>query len=631
MCGIVGFVAPPGARAGRPVLERMVATLRHRGPDAVGYHVEGRIGVGVSRLSVIDLETGDQPLSNEDGSIRVVLNGEIYNFPDLQADLAARGHRLASRSDTEVIAHAWEDYGERCVDLLNGMFAFALWDRRRELLFLARDRMGEKPLYYTRAGGWLVFGSELRAVLAHPAVSRELDLASVSRYLAYDFVPDPHSMIRNVVKLPPGHALTAANGTLTVKPYWDIPGRPEEAVDEATWCEQIRHRLDEAVRLRLRSDVPLGCFLSGGIDSTAIAATASRQRAGLRSFSVGYDDAEYDERPFARLAAERLGTRHEELVVSADDAGALLPGLGGLLDEPIADMSFIPLYLLSAAARGSVTVALTGDGGDELFAGYPTMAAEWWHDAFARLPARLRQGLRAVAEAAPATPEPLREFLRALEYPRAARNQALLGGLAPERHLHLLSEAARAEIAGFDAYAHLDGVLAGCTFEDPVARMIYRYCKLYLAGQNLANTDRASMAVGLELRAPFLDHTFVEFTARIPGRSKLRGLRRFKALLKHALADRLPPEILARGKQGFGIPLGRWFRGPLADRLQDVLSPDRIRSGGVFDPGRIRQLVAQHVSGGRDHRKTLWAVLVFELWRAHHLGNGPLLGPGRSG
>lgn len=625
MCGIVGFVAPPGERADRRLLERMVATLRHRGPDALGYYVNGRVGLGVARLRVIDLETGDQPIANEDGSIHVILNGEIYNFPALRRELTTAGHRFATRSDTEAVVHAWEEYGEHCPEHLNGMFAFALWDQRREALFLARDRMGEKPLYYTVAQGWFLFGSELRALLSHPATGRELDLHGVTRYLAYDFVPDPHSIIRGIRKLPPGHSLTASDGKVRVESYWEIPFRPDATVDEGAWCREIAWRFDEAVRLRLTSDVPLGCFISGGIDSTTVAATAARQRAGIQTFSVGYAEATYDERRFARIVAERCRTQHEELVVSAADAHTLLPQLGGLLDEPLADMSFVPLYLLSRAARRRVTVALTGDGGDELFAGYPTMAAAWWHDAFGHLPRRVRQALRALTEQLPGTPEPLREFFGALEYQPDARNQALLGGLPPDRHPFLLSKATRAALDGFDPYADLHAALAGCTTNDPVARMIHRYCKLYLAGQNLANTDRASMGAALELRAPFLDHTFVEFMGRIPSNLKLRGFGGLKRLLKRAFSDRLPPEIMARRKQGFGVPLGEWFRGSLAEPLRQVLAPERIRAAGIFDAAAVQQLLAEHLRRARDHRKVLWALLVFELWRSHHLGDGPLI------
>ena len=326
MCGIAGFLAPPGQRADRRLIEAMVATLRHRGPDSVGYHVEGRVALGVARLRVLDLATGDQPLANEDGSVQVVLNGEVYNHAALRETLRGAGHRFATRSDTEVIAHAWEEYGPHCVTRLEGMFGVAVWDRRREQVWLARDRMGEKPLYYAEAGGGVVvFGSELRAVLAHPAVSRSLDLHGLSRYLAYDFVPDPHSLMRGVRKLGPGEELTLRDGKTVLSRYWDIPFRPQPAVDERIWEREIRARLDESVRLRLAADVPVGCFLSGGIDSSAVTATAARQRSGIRTFSVGYAEGPHDERRFARLVADRYATQHEELVVSADDALTLVP------------------------------------------------------------------------------------------------------------------------------------------------------------------------------------------------------------------------------------------------------------------------------------------------------------------
>ncbi len=625
MCGIAGFLARDGERADRGLIERMVGAMRHRGPDSVGYHVDGRLALGVARLRVIDLDTGDQPIRNEDGSVHVILNGEIYNFRTLRDELGRLGHRFATGSDTEVIAHAWEQYGESCVARLNGMFAMAVWDGRRERLLLARDRMGEKPLYYAEAACGIVFGSELRAVLTHPGVCRELDPHGLARYLAYDFVPDPHSMIRGVCKLGPGEALTVCEGKVEVARYWDVPFEPEPGVDEHVWCQEIRTRLDEAVRLRMTSDVPLGCLLSGGIDSTAVTATAARQRSGIRTFSVGYAGGPHDERSFARVVAERYATRHEELVVSASDALALLPAVGALMDEPLADMSFVPLHLLARFARRSVTVALTGDGGDELFAGYPTMAADWWHRAFARLPSPAGRALKGIVRHLPGRFDDFREFVHAIDHPPDARSQALLGGLAPPRASVLLSPAARATLQDFDAYRDIDAVLQGCSSEDVGDRLIYRYCKLYLAGQNLANADRASMAASLELRAPLLDHTFVEFVGRIPTHLKFQGFRGLKRLFKRALSDRLPPQILARAKQGFGVPLDEWLRGPLAATARGLLADDRLRGGGVFDPAVVGRLLAEHVGGRRDHSRVLWALLVFESWRGPYLGDGALV------
>jgi asparagine synthase (glutamine-hydrolysing) len=622
MCGIAGFVAPPGERADPAVLARMVAALHHRGPDATGYHIDGRVALGVARLRVIDLETGDQPMACEDGAITVVLNGEIYDFAARRADLEARGHRFRSRSDTEVVAHAWEEEGPASIERLNGMFALGLWDARREQLFLVRDRMGEKPLCYAMAGNTLVFASELRALLAHPAVSARLDAEGLARYLAFDYVPDPHTILVGVQKLPPGHILCADGGGVRLRRYWDIPFRPEATVDEPALLEEIAERFDRSVALRLVSDVPVGCFVSGGIDSTVVAGTAARQQSGLRTFSVGYDGSHHDERPWARIVARHFGTRHEELVVSADDAADVLARLGSLLDEPLADMSFVPLHLLSCAARRTVTVALTGDGGDELFAGYPTMAAEWWQRAARSLPGSLLGLLRRGARALPHAAAPLREFIAATAYHPDACNQPLIGGIPPARAAALLSRDLRARLGLFDWYGDVAAVLASCSAEDATARLIYRYCKLYLAGQNLVNSDRASMATGLELRAPFLDHTFVEFMGRIPSALKLGGFGSLKRLLKRALADRLPPEIRRRGKQGFGVPLGDWFRGPLAGFVREILAPERLRRGGLFDAAAVGRLVEAHLRGERDHRKSLWSLLAFELWRLEYLGDG---------
>jgi asparagine synthase (glutamine-hydrolysing) len=617
MCGIAGFLAPADERADAAVLERMVATLRHRGPDAVGYEIDGPLALGIARLRIRDLETGDQPMANEDGAVTVVLNGEIYDLERQRAALIARGHRFRSRSDTEIIAHAWEDCEERCLADLNGMFALAVWDRRQRKLFLARDRMGEKPLYYVATNGWLVFASELRALLAHPIVPRQLDLEGFARYLAYDYVPDPHAILAGVSKLPPAHSLLATGGTVSVRQYWEIPFAPEPGVDPREWHIEIANHFDRAVERRLAGDVPVGCFVSGGIDSSAVAATASRYRPNLPTFSVGYAGSRHDERAYARVTADYCATRHEELVVSPQDAGEVLSNLGRLLDEPLADMSFVPLYLLSRAARGTVTVALTGDGGDELFGGYPTMAAEWWQRAVGSLPDVARSIMcRLGAHLAPGVR--LGRFLEAATLPPEVGNQTLVGGLSPRCRALVLSREMRARLGGFDPYGDIGHVLAHCPTSDATARMLYRYCKFYLAGQNLVNTDRASMASGLELRAPFLDHTFVELMGRIPPTLKMTGFRGLKRLLKGALNDRLPPPIRRRAKQGFGVPFGEWLRGPLAGFLHDTLAAERLRAGGLFDPVEVGRIVREHVSGIRDHRSALWSILVFELWRREY-------------
>ena len=612
MCGIAGFLAPPGERADAAVLTRMIGTLRHRGPDAVGFFTAGRVGLAVARLRILDLASGDQPFATDDGAVQVALNGEVYNFAALRARLRTTGHRFKTTSDTEVVAHLWQDQGEAAVEELDGMFGLAVWDARRETLSLARDRMGEKPLYWARADGWLVFASELRAVLAHPAVDRTPSAEGVLRYLTYDYVPDPHTIVRGVHKLSPAHVLTvAADGKQRSERYWSIPFAPEPAVAEEDWHAAIRGALDEAVRSRLVADVPLGCFLSGGIDSTAIVATAVRFKPGVPTFSVGYAERGHDERGHARVAARRLGTVHEELIVAPADAQDVMERIGLLLDEPIADMSFVPLYLLSRAARSRVTVALTGDGGDELFGGYPAMGAAWWQDAFARLPAAGRRALARV----PFAPEPFRTFVASLTERASVRNQLLVGGLAPLAARRLLSPELRAAVAGVDPYRDLDVLMDECPSADPFARLVHRFCRSYLAGQNLANADRASMANALELRAPFLDPRLIALVGRIPAALRLPGIRGFKRLLKQALADRLPPETLRRGKQGFTAPLAEWFRGPLRGTLCDILDPARVAQGGLLDPGAVAGLLSAHLDGREDHGRVLWSLAVLEAWR----------------
>ena len=613
MCGIAGFLAPPGVRADPALLTRMVGTLRHRGPDAVGVFTDGRVGLAVARLRILDLVNGDQPLGTESGAVHVALNGEVYNFAALRERLRAAGHTFRTASDTEVVAHVWEEQGEAAVEELDGMFGLAVWDARRETLSLARDRMGEKPLYWARADGWLVFASELRAVLAHPAVDAEPSADGVLRYLTYDYVPDPHTIVGGVEKLPPAHVLTVAgDGKLRVERYWSIPFAPEPDVREEDWHAAIRAAVDDAVRSRLVADVPVGCFLSGGIDSTAIAATAVRFAPGLRTFSVGYAERAHDERRHARAAAQRLGTRHDELVVTPADARDVMERIGLLLDEPIADMSFVPLYLLARAARPHVTVALTGDGGDELFGGYPAMGAAWWQDLFARLPAAARGALARV----PRAPEPFKTFVASLAERPDVRNQRLVGGLAPGAARALLSSSLRARVAGVDPYTDLDALLEECESADPIARLVHRYCRSYLAGQNLANADRASMANALELRAPFLDPKLLALVGRIPPSLRLPGLRGLKRLLKDALVDRLPAETLRRGKQGFTAPLAEWFRGPLRATLCDILDPARVAKGGLLDAAVVDGLLRAHLAGRADHGSVLWSLATLQAWRA---------------
>src|SRR5229473_3710584 len=531
MCGIAGFLTDRGMPDARGTLQRMTRSLRHRGPDDEGAYLDDFSALGVCRLSIVDFETGHQPIANEDGTIWVVHNGEIYNFQPLRDQLERRGHRFRTQSDTEVIVHAYEEYGEDCASALDGMFAFAIWDVEQRTLLLARDRMGEKPLYYHAGPDVFAFGSELRALLEHPAVPRELSLESLARYLSFEYVPAPHSILDGIEKLPPGHLLTVSPGSKPrVVPYWDLSFPSDGSRDADEWADALRQQLEQSVRQQLVSDVPLGVFLSGGIDSSAIAAIAARVSGRpIKTFSLGFAEASYDERRFARMVAQHCGTDHTEVEFSAKDAAQLLDGAGDLLDEPLVDSSFLPLYRLSQAARRAVTVVLSGDGADELFCGYPTFLADRGARWVQRLPRRVqRAAARAVNRLRPSPTYGsveflLKQFFRGLPFSPEVRTQLLLGGLTDSEQSSLLSEGARAACMECKPYEDLTMAVGRPTGLAAVDRLIYQHCKFYLAGQNLVAVDRASMACGLEVRAPFLDRPVVELVSRIPWQLKLAG------------------------------------------------------------------------------------------------------------
>jgi asparagine synthase (glutamine-hydrolysing) len=607
----------------------MTATLRHRGPDDEGYYVDGPVALGHRRLTIIDLTTGHQPIANETGTVHAILNGEIYNYRSLTSTLLERGHRFTTSSDTEALVHAWEEFGEDCLARLDGMFAFVLWDAERQTLFAARDRMGEKPFYYTERPGWLVFGSEVRALLEHPAVRRELDPAGFSRYLTSGYLPDPHTILEGIRKLPPGHSLTVTSGKTRVSRYWDLPFDPaasRERVSPAVWAERLWDSLRTSVRHRLVSDVPVGIFLSGGIDSSAVTAAAVAVAPGQRfeTFSVGFEEPSYSEEPYARAVAERLGTTHHQFTFTAGDAVPLLERLGAFLDEPLADPAFLPTLHLARRTRESVTVVLSGDGGDELLCGYPT--------ALAAAPVRWLQrmppwALRAIARRVEARPTStrygspgflLKQFFRGAVHPPDVATQVMMGGLTPAEQQDLVSPTIREAISGFDPYGDIAETMERAPLDDPLARLVYHHCKLYLAGQTLVKMDRGTMAFGVESRAPFLDPALVELTCAMPASMKLRRFTT-KYVLKRALAGRLPESILERRKQGFGVPLAQWFRGPLRPLLEQTLEGGRLRRIGLFSPDAVARLVSEHLSERNDHRKTLWSLLAFELWRDTYL------------
>jgi asparagine synthase (glutamine-hydrolysing) len=619
MCGICGVVGR--GPVDREALGRMMDTLRHRGPDDDGSYVAERedgtaVALGFRRLSIIDLESGNQPIANEDGSVRIVLNGEIYNFRELRAELDARGHRFATHGDAEVVVHLYEDQGARCVENLNGMFAFALWDERERRLLLARDRFGKKPLYYADVGGLLLFGSELKALLEHPACPHELDLGSLSRYLALEYVPTPHSIFAGVRKLPGGHVLHWHEGRIAVERYWDLEfGDGRAAMSDDEYADELRRHLREAVRRRLVSDVPLGAFLSGGIDSSSVVAMMARELSAgsVKTFSIGFAERSFDESEHARRVARHFGTDHHEDVFTASALLDVLPDVADVLDEPFADPSVLPTYLLSRFTRGSVTVALAGDGGDELLAGYPTFPA----DRFARLyrvPRLLHE--RAVVPLADRLPVStanfsldfkVKRFLRGAAEPADRRHAMWLGAFTPAEQAALLGH------VGVDPFAETQRAFAAAPTKDPLERLIYAYATTYLQDDILVKVDRASMACSLEVRAPFLDVELVEFLGRVPPRLKLRRLDT-KHLLKRAMAGVLPPGIAGRAKKGFGIPVAEWLKKDLREPLLDELSPARLREQGLFAPAEVGRLLSEHLAGRRDHRKQLWTLFVFQLW-----------------
>jgi asparagine synthase (glutamine-hydrolysing) len=628
MCGISGFVSLDHRPADAAVVRRMTATLAHRGPDDEGYHVEGPVALGHRRLNIIDLATGRQPIANETGTVHAMLNGEIYNYRALADELRGRGHRFTTSSDTEVIVHAWEEYGEDCVGRFNGMFALVLWDAERRTLFAARDRMGEKPFYYAERPGVFVFGSELRALLAHPDVSRDLDLRGFSRYLTHGYLPDPHTILEGVSKLPPGHTLTVAGGKVRVDRYWDIPfdaSRPRRSRSAEAWAQDLWTSLCASVRHRLVSDVPVGIFLSGGIDSSAVTAAAVAVEPGrtFQTFSVGFEEPSYSEERFARAVAERLGTEHHQFTFTPADAAALVEGLGTLLDEPLADPAFLPTLHLARHTRQSVTVALGGDGGDELLCGYPTALALGPLRAIGRLPGFARTAAARGAAALPASTRYgspgflIKQFFRGATQPTDVAIQIMMGGITADEQRALVTPVV-AQAAGADPYGDVADLMDAAPADDPISRLVYHHSKLYLAGQTLVKMDRATMAHGVEARAPFLDPDLVALTCAMPSSLKLRGVTT-KYVLKRALRGRLPDAIIDRRKQGFGVPLAQWFRGPLRDVLEDTLHPDRLRRVGLLDPDGVGRLVAEHASGRRDHRKILWTLLAFERWRDAYL------------
>ncbi len=622
MCGIAGIVsyAPP---PNRDDLVRMTRAIAHRGPDDEGFHLDGPCALGFRRLAIIDLATGHQPMTADRAT--VVFNGEIYNFRELKADLEGRGQTFATTSDTEVLLHAYLQWGSGFAERIDGMFAFALWDRVAQKLICGRDRFGKKPFYYADTDGLFLFASELKALIQHPACPREVDPGALRRYLAFEYVPTPHAIFRGVKKLREGHVLVVDRVGVREERFFQLraPTRGRRcSVEEAT--EEVRLRLRTAVKKRLVSDVPLGVFLSGGIDSTGIVAMAAPEVPRLRTFAIGFEEASFDESRYARLAAETFGTDHVEERLTAATCLDLIPKAADQLDEPFADPSYLPTHLLSRFTRKHVTVALGGDGGDELFAGYDTFLADPFAAAYQAMPELMHRTLRTAASHLPTGSRNMsldfriKTFLAGARFPERYRHQAWIGSFTPETMERLLAPAWRAEPDwAKDVYADIDALAAECPARGLDWALRY-YLSLYLKDDILVKVDRASMATSLEVRAPYLDTALVEFVLALPAQLKMRRFQR-KWLLKRALRGLVPDEILDRKKKGFGLPLTEWLRGPLRPMLEDVLGEASVRQAGFFEPTEVRRLLDEHVAGRADHRKPLWTLMMFELWRRRWL------------
>ncbi|HLO62341.1 MAG TPA: XrtA/PEP-CTERM system amidotransferase [Azonexus sp.] len=624
MCGITGIFDTRGKREiDRTVLNRMNESQFHRGPDEGGLHIEPGIGLGHRRLSIIDLSTGQQPLYNEDNSVCVVFNGEIYNYQELIPELQALGHAFHTRSDTEVIVHAWEAWGERCVDRFRGMFAFALWDRNRETLFLARDRLGVKPLFYALLDdGTFLFGSELKSLLAHGGLKRDIDPCAVEEYFTFGYVAEPRAIFRQARKLPPACSLLLRRGQPVGEPreYWDVRFTLDNPINEHDARTELTHRLEESIKLRMVSEVPLGAFLSGGVDSSAVVAImAGLSEAPVNTCSIGFSDPAFNESEFAKMVADRYRTNHHLDIVESDDFD-LIDTLAKLYDEPYADSSAIPTYRVCQLARKHVTVALSGDGGDESFGGYRRYRLHLMEEKMrSALPLALRRPLFGTLG---------KLYPKADWAPRVFRAKTTFEGIARssvEGYFHsisllrapmrrqLFSDGFKAALGGYDAQQVFQRHAGKADTDDPLALIQYLDMKTYLVGDINTKVDRASMAHSLEVREPLMDHKLVEWLATLRSSKKIYG-QESKYLLKKSMEPYLPNDVLYRPKMGFSVPLARWFRGPLKQRVQDAILGSRLADTGWFNRVYLQQLVTDHNNGARDYSASIWALLMFEAF-----------------
>ncbi len=621
MCGIVGIANANSRTASREIIERMNACIVHRGPDDDGFYVNENIGLGMRRLSIIDIACGKQPIRNQDKTAWIVFNGEIYNFQELRKDLEKRGHRFYTNSDTEVIIQLYDEYGADCVQHLRGMFAFAIWDERDKSLFVARDRVGKKPLLYShQPNGDFIFGSEFRALLAHPDISREVNYEAIDSYLSYLYAPAPQTAFKQIRKLEPAHWLRWKNGEIETKRYWQPDFSKKIKISETEAEEETVRILRESTKMRMISEVPLGAFLSGGVDSSTVVALMAQESAKpVKTFSIGFEEQDFSELKYARKVAEHVGAEYNEFIVKPD-ALEVLPTLVEHYGEPYADPSALATYYVSRETRKYVTVALNGDGGDESFAGYERHLAMQLGEKYHRLPSFLRQtfiekpiNLLPASELRRSRLRDAKRFLRAASLPKEARYSQWVSTYRPEDKFELYSEEFRRKVAGYDCYkifrnwfekANGSGVLSATLLADMMT---------YLPNDLLVKVDIASMAVSLEARSPFLDHNLIEFAASLPDNLKIRNFE-LKYLLKKIAAKLVPPEVVYRRKMGFGIPVSHWFRGEMKDFVKQILLSEKFGKRGIANPHFVRKLIDEHTSGKQDHGWKLWILIMLELW-----------------
>jgi asparagine synthase (glutamine-hydrolysing) len=635
MCGICGKIYFDTSKKVDPsLIDRMTSVLNHRGPDDRGVYAEANVGLGHQRLSIIDLSSaGHQPMTNEDNSIRIVYNGEIYNFDDLRKELEAKGHVFRSQTDTEVIIHLYEEEGTDCVCRLRGMFAFAIWDFRQQQLFLARDRAGKKPLVYASADGAFLFASEIKSLLKDPAVNTQVNPEALHHYLTYQYVPGPQTIFKGIHKLPPAHRLVLRNGKITLNRYWNLSYSGKlKLAGLSDYKEKFRDVFCEAVKIRMRSDVPLGAFLSGGIDSSATVAVMSRfANAPIKTFAIGFEESDFNELQYARTVAQQFQTEHTEFVVKPD-ALKILPKIIWHYDEPFADPSAIPTYYVSKLTREHVTVALNGDGGDESFAGYERYIANRLAAVYAKIPFCLREKIIKKAvnrlsyrEYRWSFSRRLKRFINGIAEEPAASYVQWLCYFNNEMKESLYAQSFSQQVTAFDSVALTAEMYDKSDADNLLEKTLFADVMLYLPYDLLVKVDIASMAHSLEARSPFLDHKVMEFAASLPASLKLRGLQT-KYILKKAFEDLLPKQILYRKKMGFGVPLLRWFQHELKPVAYDILLDHRTTDRGYFKRDAVKLLLDEHAGLQADHSYRIWALLLLELWHRMFIDKSEVLG-----